>query len=178
MFFTLFRSTISINVLYFIQIDDISSTEELRNLLDGLLPERFDWGYRKPTNQITVTDIPSLINSVALHHTVWTSKAELDQFCEGNWSNSATYLLKKFRNHGKQNDIFCCLQLFTRRIFGLHINNFQLDAMELMYLYLNLIPTINHWLLFACFKWYQWPEFNSSSGHFRGWLVLPSLRSR
>jgi hypothetical protein len=63
----------------------VSGKEELAVLVDELLPHRFEWGYRKATSSMSLADIPDLVRAVSIHQTIYSSKAELDQFCDGRY---------------------------------------------------------------------------------------------
>ncbi|KAI0221096.1 hypothetical protein LSAT2_027487 [Lamellibrachia satsuma] len=65
------------------KLRDIRSTTQLRAKIDELLPQRFDWGIVKFTNEMDIYDIPAIVSAAVLHLTVLSQKAELDQFAEG-----------------------------------------------------------------------------------------------
>ncbi len=65
------------------QLRDIQSDEALRAQIDTLLPQRFECGLRKPTTQLTTSDIPGICQGAILHAVLWNCKAETDQFIEG-----------------------------------------------------------------------------------------------
>ena len=62
------------------QIEEAESTETLQKLMNS--PEfafRFECGYPKPTTCITIDDRDSIARYLAMHHVVYSQKAELDQ---------------------------------------------------------------------------------------------------
>ena len=70
-------------IVFLYQLRDIRSTTQLRAKIDELLPQRFDWGIVKFTNEMDIYDIPAIVSAAVLHLTVLSQKAELDQFAEG-----------------------------------------------------------------------------------------------
>ena len=88
-----------------LQIAASSSAEELQSRLD-LMPERFDWGYRKPSASVQLKDLDEIVNNIALHHTLWASKAEVDQFCQGEWCGFYIQLNQNTNYHLTCADVF------------------------------------------------------------------------
>ena len=66
------------------QIEDATSTEELRALLDSDdFTFRFDAGVCMPSSSVTLKNKGEVAKSIAMHFTVLAIKAELDQLKKG-----------------------------------------------------------------------------------------------
>ena len=55
-----------------------------------------DCGFTKPIAQLTVQDIPQLVNSTALHVTILRVKAEIDQFMDGINDAGTLHAIQKY----------------------------------------------------------------------------------
>ncbi len=66
------------------KLERSESTESLRKLIDS--PEflfRFDCGLCMPSSSISMDDRESIVRCIAMHHVIYSQKAELDQIREG-----------------------------------------------------------------------------------------------
>ncbi len=59
--------------------DDAALNTLVMSISDSLI----DCGTTKPLSQLTVADVPRLIQSIALHSSILSVKAEIDQFVAG-----------------------------------------------------------------------------------------------
>lgn len=76
-----------------------NSDEEVRQLLDS--PEfefRFDCGICQPSQSLALTDRDTIVSSIALHHTIYSCRSELDEFTVG-------LSALNFQNFMRQNEV-------------------------------------------------------------------------
>ncbi len=76
---------------------EVQDTEALQILLETFDDILFESGFTKPLTRVSITDRPSIVQTVALHYVVLRSLAELQQFRDGMDGN----LLKALSNHGE-----------------------------------------------------------------------------
>ena len=70
-------------LLIFYKIYSITSTEELRKVVDNELEIRFECGYTKPSSQITLFDREKIVKIIWLHYVYFSPHAELIQLRKG-----------------------------------------------------------------------------------------------
>ena len=70
-------------LIIFYKIYSITSTEELRKVVDNELEIRFECGYTKPSSQITLSDREKIVKTIWLHYVYFSPHARLIQLQKG-----------------------------------------------------------------------------------------------
>ena len=71
-----------INVTIYIQLENVSTEEELKHLINEKFSFRFDCGVCQSTSSVTLSD-EHIISSIALHFCIYACKVELDEIRRG-----------------------------------------------------------------------------------------------
>ena len=83
--------------IYIFKLEGASSVAEFRVLLDDpVLSHRIQLGIDKPSTYYHLTDKPSILRILFIHHTFLSCKGQIDQLMEGLNEHGVLSLMKKY----------------------------------------------------------------------------------